>query len=51
MPCIKPVPVKLIYLNFPPLEVVSRYRDPQPQGVENYSYVFNETNFFTNRDV
>ena len=26
---------KLIYLNFPPLEVVSRYRDPQPQVVEN----------------
>ena len=31
-------PVKLIYLNFQPLEVVSRYRDPQPQVVENYSY-------------
>ena len=28
---------KLIYLNFQPLEVVSRYRDPQPQVVyENY---------------
>ena len=26
-----------IYLNFQPLEVVSRYRDPQPQVVENYS--------------
>ena len=23
------------YLNFQPLEVVSRYRDPQPQVVEN----------------
>ena len=27
---------KLIYLNFQPLEIVSRYRDPQPQVVENY---------------
>ena len=33
--------LKLIYLNFQPLEVVSRYRDPQPQVIENYSYVFN----------
>ena len=32
-------PAKLIYLNFQPLEVVSRYRDPQPQVVENYSYL------------
>ena len=31
---IKPCPAKLIYLNFQPLEVVSRYRDPQPQVVE-----------------
>ena len=30
-----------MYLNFQPLEVVSRYRDPQPQVVENYSYLFN----------
>ena len=30
-------PSKLIYLNFLPLEVVSRYRDPHPQVVENYS--------------
>ena len=29
----------LIYLNFRPLEVVSRYGDPQPQVVENYSYL------------
>ena len=29
-------PVKLIYLNFQPLEVVPRYRDPQPQVVEIY---------------
>ena len=34
-------PAKLIYLNFEPLEVVSRYRDPQLQVVENYSYMFN----------
>ena len=34
-------PAKLIYLNFHPLEVVSRYRDPQPQVVENYSYLLN----------
>ena len=33
-----PYPAKLIHLNFQPLEVVSRYRDPQPQVVENYSY-------------
>ena len=26
---IKHYPAKLIYLNFHPLEVVSRYRDPQ----------------------
>ena len=29
---------KLYYLNFHPLEVVSRYRDPQLQVAENYSY-------------
>ena len=33
-----PYPVNYIYLNFQPLEVVSRYRDPQPQVVENHSY-------------
>ena len=31
----------LIYLNFQPLKVVSRHRDPQPQVVENYSCAFN----------
>ena len=36
-----PYPTKLIYLNFQPLEVVSRYRDPQPEVAENYSYLFN----------
>ena len=34
---INPYPAKIIYLNFQPLEVVSRYRNPQPQVVENYS--------------
>ena len=33
--------ILLIYLNFQPLEVVFRYRDPQLQGAENYSYLFN----------
>ena len=31
-----PYPAKLLYINFQLLEVVSRYRDPQPQMVENY---------------
>ena len=30
-----------MYLNFHPLEVVSRYRDPQLQVAENYAYLFN----------
>ena len=34
-------PANFTYLNFQPLEVVSRYRDPQPQVVENYPYLFN----------
>ena len=38
---VNPYPAKLFYLNFQRLEVVSRYRDPQPQVVENYSYLFN----------
>ena len=33
-------PAKLINFIFQQLEVVSRYRDPQPQVVENYSYLF-----------
>ena len=42
-----PYPAKLIYLNFQPLEVVSRYRDPRPQVVENYSYLLNlRTNIY-----
>ena len=40
---VDPYPAKLIYLNFQPLEVVSRYRDPQPQVAENYRYLFNLT--------
>ena len=34
-------PAKLIYLNFHKLEVVSRFRDPQLQVGEHYSYLFN----------
>ena len=30
-----PYPAEIIYLNFKPLQIVSRYRDPQPQVVEN----------------
>ena len=37
---IDPYPAKLIYY-FYLLEVVSRYRDPQPQVGKNYSYLFN----------
>ena len=36
-----PYPAKLIYFNFHPLEVVSRYRDPQLQVDENNWYLFN----------
>ena len=36
-----PYPAKLTYFNFHPLEVVSRYRDPQLQLDENYAYLFN----------
>ena len=32
---INPYPVMVIYLNFQPLEVVSRYRDRQPQVIAN----------------
>ena len=34
-------PVKSSHLNFHPLEVVSRWREPQLQAGENYSYLFN----------
>ena len=36
-----PYPVKLIYFKFQPLEVVSRFRDSQPQVVKNVLYLFN----------
>ena len=36
-----PYPANLIYLNFNSLEVVYRYRDPQLQVGENYSYLLN----------
>ena len=32
---------KINNLNFHPLEVVARYRDPQLQVGKNYSYLFN----------
>ena len=35
------LPATLSYLNIHPLEVVSRYRDPQLQVGENYSYLLN----------
>ena len=35
-----PSPAKLTNLNFHPLEVVSRYHDPQLQVGENSSYFF-----------
>ena len=38
---ITPYATKLIYLNFQPLKVVSRYRDPQLQVAKNDSYLFN----------
>ena len=34
------LPAKISYLNFHLLEVVGRYRDPQLQVGENYSYLF-----------
>ena len=41
----------LIYLNFQPLEAVSRYRDPQPQVIENYQYLFNLSTKIKKNDV
>ena len=38
---LNPCTAKLNNLSFHPVEVVSRYRDPQLQVVENYSYLFN----------
>ena len=37
---VNPYPAKLMYLIFHQLEFVSRYRDPQLQVAENYSYLF-----------
>ena len=38
--CINSYPAELIYLDFQPLEVVFRYRDPQIQVAKTYSYLF-----------
>ena len=39
--CINPLPAKLSYLNFHPLQVVSRYRETQLEVGEKYSkYLF-----------
>ena len=38
---LNPCPAKLNSLNFQPLEIVSRCRDPQPQVVEIYPYLSN----------
>ena len=38
---VNPESAELKKLIFHPLEVVSRYRDPQLQVAENYSYLFN----------
>ena len=38
--CINPYPAKIYYFNFQQLQVVSRYRDSQPQVAENYLYLF-----------
>ena len=38
---INPLPAKLSYLNFHPLQVVSRYHDPLLQVGGSYYYVFN----------
>ena len=47
-----PCPAKLMYFNFHPLEVVSRYRDPQLQVAENYLYIcLLWAHIFANRDV
>ena len=48
---VHPRPAELIYFNFQPLEVVSRYRDPQPQVAENYLYLLNLSTLFENPNV
>ena len=47
----KPFNPQLIYLNFQPLEVLPRYRDPLHQVVENYSYLLNLRTKITNLDA
>ena len=37
---LNPLPTKFLNLNFHPLKVVSRYRDPQLAVVENFSHFF-----------
>ena len=44
-------PAKVSYLNVQPLEVVSRYCDPQLQVAENDSYLFNLSIKFKNIDA
>ena len=41
MKIVNPYTVKVIYLSFQPLEVVSRNHDSQSKVVENYSYLPN----------
>ena len=41
-------PAKLLNLNFHPLEVVSRWRDPQLQVSENYLDLINGGQLFSN---
>ena len=40
-----------MYLKFQPLEVVSRYRDPQPRVYEKYSYFLIWEQKFKNLDI
>ena len=42
---LNPLPVKLVYVNFHPLEVVSRYSDPQLQMGKNSAYLFKVTQY------
>ena len=48
---LKPDSFHFPYLNFHPLEVVSRYRDPQLQVGENYLHSFNLRTNHANLDV
>ena len=45
---VNPIAAKLFNLNFHPLEVVSRWRDPQLQVSENYSDLINWGQLFSN---